>query len=200
MGRRAAESYPPCVSSHHATCARIVGVAILLAAGPSSAQERGTIELGPFVGYNSFAASYSMRSALGLGARIGAYLGHRVGFELETNVGTASRPNGLADRSFRFLGARLLLVPVQVERMSVLLGAGGGRIDADIDASADDQTYAMHALVGGRIALSRNAALRLDYTRYFSGTEQHGSLNAGLSLFRHPVASSPHALPLGVTP
>lgn len=197
MGRRPVPSYAQGVYSPRLILARLLGIAILLAAGPVGAQDRGPIGLGAFIGYTSFAAPYAMKSAVSYGARIGATVVPRVGIELEANVGTASRPNGLGDRPFRFLDARVLVVPVRVDRMSVLLGAGGGRLDADIDGSALDQRYLVHALVGGRVTLGGNAALRLDYTRYFAGAVRHGSLKAGLCFTRHPAVSRRRGHPFG---
>lgn len=105
MGRRPDELYSPRMAHHMHSATFLLGTAILLAAFPSAAQERGTIDFGAFVSYNGFASTYDMRSAAGL-----------------------------------------------------------------------------HVLGGGRIALGESTALRLDYTRYFNGAAQHGSLKTGVSL------------------
>lgn len=165
----------------------ILGAALVLATLPAAAQERGTIEFGPFISFNSFDSKYDMNSAIGFGGRIGAYLDPRWSLEFEGNGGTAKRPNGLADRSFRFLDARVLFVPAKVGRASLLIGGGAGHVDANVNNDFTDQSYGFHALVGGRIAMSDRASLRLDYTRYFNGGAQHGSLKAGFSLFRQPT-------------
>jgi peptidoglycan-associated lipoprotein len=163
-----------------------IGAALVLATVPVAAQERGSIEFSPFVSLNSFDGQYDMKSAVGFGGRIGAYLDPRWSIEFEGNGGTAKRPNGLADRSFRFLDGRVVFAPTKVGPMTLLLGGGVGHVDANVNNDFTDQSYGLHALVGGRIALSDRAALRLDYTRYFNGGAQHGSLKAGFSLFRQP--------------
>lgn len=163
-----------------------IGAAILIAALPASAQERGTVEFGAFVSHNTFDSDYQMNNALGGGGRIGIFLAPRWSLEFEGNGGSAGRPSPLADRSFRFLDSRLVVVPVKVSRASLLLGAGVGHVDANVDNGFDGESYGYHLLVGGKLAVTENAALRLDLTQYFNGGAQHRSIKAGLSLYRNP--------------
>lgn len=164
----------------------IVGAAILIAAVPAAAQQRGSMELGAFISMNAFDNAYQMDNAIGIGGRVGMFLTPRVSLEVEANNGSAKRPNGLEDRSYRFIDTRVLWAPMQLGRAVLLLGAGGQHVDANVNEAWEDESYGFHALVGGKIAISPNAALRLDYTRYFNSGANHGSLKAGISLYRHP--------------
>lgn len=164
----------------------MLGAAVLMTAVPAAAQQRGTIEFGAFVGNNTFDGDYGMRDAIGGGGRLGAFLNSRWSLEFEGNGGSAARSAGLADRAFRFLDARVLFVPVTAGRTSLLLGGGAGHVDANGDDSFEGKSYGLHALVGGKLAITQNAALRLDLTQYFNGGVQHRSVKAGLSVYRNP--------------
>jgi peptidoglycan-associated lipoprotein len=164
----------------------IVGAAIMIAAVPAAAQQRGSMELGAFISMNAFDNAYQMDNAIGIGGRVGMFLTPRVSLEVEANNGSAKRPAGLDDRSYRFIDTRILWAPMQLGRAVLLLGAGGQHVDANVNEAWEDESYGFHALVGGKIAISPNAALRVDYTRYFNGGANHGSLKAGISLYRHP--------------
>lgn len=168
---------------------RILGLATaaMLAAAPLAAQDRGTIEFGGFASWNQFDAALQMDNALGFGGRIGAFLDPRWAIEFDANGGTAGRPSGLSDRSFMMLDARLAFVPVKVGRASLILGAGASHVDANVGGPFQAQNFGYHALVGGKLALTETAALRLDYLRYFNDGAQHGSLRAGLALARRPM-------------
>lgn len=166
----------------------MIGAALVTAvAQPLGAQERGSIELGAFVSHTTFQDKFDMNAAIGFGGRIGAFLDPRWAFEFEASGGTAGRPNGLADRTFRFIDARVLYVPVKVGRAQLLVGAGGGHVDANVNNDFTDQSYGFHALLGGKLAVGENAALRLDGVQYFNGgAASHRSIRAGLTLYRHP--------------
>ena len=167
-----------------------IGAAVLSMAHamalPAVAQERGSIELGAFLSSNAFDKAYLMDNAIGFGGRVGAFLSPRWSIEFEGNGGTAKRSGALADRSFRFIDARILATPVKVGRFALLLGAGAGHTDANVNTALEDESYGFHGLVGGKFAINENAALRLDYTRYFNSGANHSSLKGGVSLYRHP--------------
>ncbi len=165
----------------------IIGAAIAIAATSASAQQRGSLELGAFISFNSFDPAYQMDNAVGIGGRLGSFLTPRVSVEFEANNGKAQRPGALADRSYRSIDGRILWAPIQIGRASLLLGAGAQHMDANVNESWEDEAYGLHALLGGKFRLNDNAALRLDYTRYFNGGANHGSLKAGISLYRHPT-------------
>lgn len=174
------------------------GAAMLIAAVPAAAQQRGTLEVGAFVSSNAFDSAFRMDNAIGFGGRFGAYLHPRWSVEFEGNGGTAGRPSGLADRSYRFLDGRIVAVPVRIGRLGLLLGGGVSHVDANVSNEFTDQAYSLHALAGAKFALNQHSALRVDYTRYFKDGIQHGSLKAGLSLSLHPksqamVATTMHA-------
>jgi peptidoglycan-associated lipoprotein len=163
-----------------------IGAAILIAALPAAAQQRGTVEIGGFISSNSFDPDFDMNNAVGFGGRFGAYLDPRWSIEFEGNGGTAKRPNGLADRSFRFLDGRVVFVPATIGRLGILLGAGVGHVDANVNNDFTDQSYGFNGLVGGKIRMTENTALRVDYTRYFNSGANHGSLKAGIVFMRNP--------------
>lgn len=168
----------------------IIGAAIVVAAtsaSSASAQQRGSLELGAFISFNSFDPAYQMDNAVGIGGRLGSFLTPRVSVEFEANNGRAQRPGALADRSYRFIDARILWAPIQIGRASLLLGAGAQHADANVNESWEDEAYGLHALLGGKFSINENAALRVDYTRYFNSGANHGSLKAGISLYRHPT-------------
>lgn len=164
-----------------------LGAAMIVAAAPMAAQDRGTIEFGGFASWNQFASALQMNDALGFGGRLGAYLDPRWAIEFDVNGGSATRPAGLSDRSFMMLDARLAFVPIKVGRASLVLGGGASHVDANVGGPFQAQNFGYHALVGGKLALTETSALRVDYLRYFNDGEQHGSIRAGLALARRPM-------------
>jgi outer membrane protein OmpA-like peptidoglycan-associated protein len=172
-----------------AVVSSLIGAAIMIAATSPTvgAQERGSIEFGGFASLNEFKSEFDMRNAIGGGARVGAFLDPRWAIEFEANGGKAKRSGALADRSFLFIDTRLLWVPTKVGPMQLLLGAGVGHVDANVNNDFTDQSLGYHALLGGKIAIGENANLRLDALQYFNKEGQsHRSLRAGVSLYRHP--------------
>ena len=163
-----------------------LGAAMMIAAVPAAAQDRGTIEFGGFASWNMWDKAYQMDNGIGFGGRIGAFLDPRWSIEFDGNGGTASRPLGLADRSFMVLDARLAFIPVKVGRASLILGGGVSHVDANVSGAPTDQNFGYHALLGGKLALTETAALRLDYVMHFNTDAQHSSLRAGLALYRRP--------------
>jgi outer membrane protein OmpA-like peptidoglycan-associated protein len=166
---------------------RIIGAAMLFAVAiPLGAQERGTVEFGAFVSSNMFEDKFNMDNAIGFGGRIATFLHPRLSLEFEGNGGNATRPLGLADRTFMFIDARVIYVPIKVGRASLLVGVGGGHVDANVNNDFTAQSYGTHLLLGGKLAISENAALRVDGVQYYNAGMSHSSLRAGISLYRHP--------------
>jgi peptidoglycan-associated lipoprotein len=163
-----------------------IGAAMMIAAIPAAAQDRGTIEFGGFASWNMWDKAYQMDNGIGFGGRIGAFLDPRWSIEFDANGGTASRPSGLTDRSFMVLDARLAFIPVKVGRASLILGGGVSHVDANVAGAPTDQNFGYDALLGGKLALTETAALRLDYVMHFNTDAQHSSLRAGLALYRRP--------------
>lgn len=167
-----------------------LGAAMMIAAIPMAAQDRGTIEFGGFASWNLFDDAFQMNNALGFGGRLGAYLDPRWAIEFDVNGGTAARPSGLADRSFTHLDARVAFIPVKVGRASLVLGAGASHVDANVGGPFQGQSFGYHALVGGKLAMTETAALRLDFVQYFNQDAQHSSIRAGVALSRRPMGRS----------
>lgn len=163
-----------------------IAAAMMIAALPVAAQERGTIEFGGFASWNSFDPAFNMNDAFGFGGRIGAYLDPRWALEFDLNGGKATRPSGLADRSFTAVDSRIVYAPFKLGPIGFLIGGGLSHVDANVGSASVDQNYGYHALIGGKLALTETAALRLDYVRYIMNDATHSSLRAGLALQRRP--------------
>ena len=166
--------------------ALIVGVAALVWALPAAAQERGTMEFGAFASAASFDNDLSLKTGYGGGGRIGMYLHPRWSIEFEDAEMRATRPNGLKDVNVGLLSGRLVAVPIKSGGLSILLGAGAG-ISTETNFM---HTYGVDALVGAKIALSENAALRVDGVWDWLANEswqQFRSVRVGLSLYRTPA-------------
>lgn len=163
-----------------------VGVAALVWAVPAVAQQRGTMELGAFASAASFDNSLSLKSGYGGGGRVGMFLHPRWSIEFEKAEMRASRPNGLKDVNVGILSGRLVAVPITTGALSFLLGAGAG-------TSTETNfmhTYGVDALVGAKIALGDNAALRVDGVWDWLANQDwktYKSIRLGLSLYRHPA-------------
>lgn len=162
----------------------ILGAATAALALPVQAQQRGTMEVGAFLSYTAFDRNLALENALGGGGRIGLFLTPRASIEFEGGVSPAGRTGGGDDVNVAVFSGRLTLVPVKVGRLSLLLGAGLEHTD-----TYQFESYGLHALVGGKIALSENAALRADYiwSDLEGGLGTNSSFHIGLSLYRHPA-------------
>jgi peptidoglycan-associated lipoprotein len=163
-----------------------IGAAMMIAAIPATAQDRGTVEFGGFLSYNMFEDAYQMNNAIGFGGRIATFLDPRWSLEFDINGGTATRPSGLADRSFTMLDARVAFIPVKIGVTSLILGAGMSHVDANVGGAFTDQNFGYNLLIGGKLAMTETAALRLDYVHYLNDGATHGSVRAGLALYRRP--------------
>ena len=163
-----------------------IAAAMMISALPAAAQQRGTIEFGGFASWNTFDNAFNMDDALGFGGRIGAYLDPRWAIEFDASGGKASRPSGLADRSFMMIDSRLVYAPFKLGPIGFIVGGGISHVDANVSGAFTDQNYGYHALVGGKLNVTETAALRLDYVRYFMDNASHGSFRAGLALQRRP--------------
>jgi len=163
-----------------------IGVTALVLAVPAAAQQRGTMEFGAFGSIASFDNDLSLKAAYGGGGRIGMFLVPRLSVEFEDAEMRATRPNGLANVNVGLLSGRLVGVPIQAGKLSVLLGAGAG-ISTETNFL---HSYGVDALAGVKIALSDNAALRVDGVLDWLANEdwkRYQSLRVGISLYRHPA-------------
>jgi outer membrane protein OmpA-like peptidoglycan-associated protein len=174
-------------------------VAALVCTAPAAAQERGTMELGAFASAASFDQSLSLKSGYGIGGRAAMFLDPRWGLEFEMAEIRATRPAGFEAVNVGILAGRLMAVPIKIGGFSVLSGAGAG---------VSTQTYFLHSygmdlLIGGKYALGRNAALRVDGVwDWLSNADwkTYKTVRVGLSFFRHPperatIAKVPESLP-----
>jgi peptidoglycan-associated lipoprotein len=161
----------------------MVGVAALVGAVPATAQQRGTMEFGAFGSNTSWDNSLNMNSNWGAGARVGVFITPRLSAEFEGGGGSASRGLGLANVNVGVLSGRLTFVPFKVGSLSALLGLGADHTDTYFFES-----YGVHGLLGAKIRLSDNVALRFDGINSWmsNGGGQQKSLHVGLSFYRHP--------------
>jgi hypothetical protein len=152
---------------------------------PAAAQDRGTMEFGAFASAATFDNALSLKTGYGGGGRIGMYLDPRWFVEFEKAEMRATRPNGLKDVNVGILAGRLMLVPLRSGPLSFLVGAGGG-ISTETNFM---HTYGVDALVGAKLALSDNTALRVDGVFDWLANEDwktYKSVRVGLSVFRRP--------------
>jgi len=144
------------------------------------------MEFGAFGSAASFDNDLGLKTGYGGGGRIGMYLHPRWSTEFEDAEMRATRPNGLKDVNVGLLSGRLVAVPSKSGGLSILLGAGAG-ISTETNFM---HTYGVDALVGAKIKLSENAALRVDGVWDWLANEswqQFRSVRVGLSLYRRPA-------------
>ena len=163
-----------------------VAVAALVCAVPAAAQERGTMEFGAFGSAATFDNKLSLKTGYGGGGRIGMFIDPRWFVEFEKAEMRATRPNGLKDVNVGILAGRLMAIPITSGALSFVVGAGGG-ISTETNFL---HSYGVDALVGVKLALSDNAALRVDGVLDWLANEDwktYKSVHLGLSLYRHPA-------------
>jgi outer membrane protein OmpA-like peptidoglycan-associated protein len=163
-----------------------IGLAALVWAVPAAAQERGTIEFGGFASAASFDNQLSLKTGYGGGGRVGAYLDPRWSIEFEDAEMRATRPNGLRDVNVGLLSGRLVGVPVKSGAFSLLLGGGAG-VSTETNFM---HTYGVDALVGAKVAMSDNVALRVDGVWDWLANQDwksYRSVRFGVSVYRHPA-------------
>jgi peptidoglycan-associated lipoprotein len=157
-------------------------------AAPLAAQERGTLEFGAFGSAAKFDEALSLTSGYGGGGRIGGYLDPHWVIEFENAEMRASRPNGLKDVNVGLLSGRLVAIPFTSGALSLLLGAGAG-VSTETNFL---HSYGVDALVGAKLAITNNVALRVDGVWDWLANEDwktYKSVRVGLSVYRHPSRS-----------
>jgi outer membrane protein OmpA-like peptidoglycan-associated protein len=162
-----------------------IGVAVLVWAAPVMAQERGTVEFGAFGSAATFDNALSLKTGFGGGGRIGVFLDPMWSLEFENAEMRASRPNGLNDVNVGLLSGRLVVAPITSGALSFLIGAGAG-VSTETNFL---HSYGVDALVGAKLAITDNAALRIDGVWDFLANQDwktYKSVRVGLSLFRRP--------------
>lgn len=163
-----------------------VGVAALVCAAPALAQERGAVEFGAFASAASFDDALSLSSAYGGGGRIGIYLDPRWVIEFEKGEMRASRPSGLANVNVGILASRLAFVPARMGAMSLIVGLGAG-VSTETNFL---HSYGVDAMLGAKLALGENAALRVDGVFDWLANEDwkaYQTVRVGLSMYRRPA-------------
>jgi peptidoglycan-associated lipoprotein len=162
-----------------------VGIAAVLWAAPAVAQQRGTIEFGGFASAASFDNNLLLKTGYGGGGRIGAFLDPRWSLEFEDAEMRATRPNGLRDVNVGLLSGRIVGVPVQSGKLSLLFGLGAG-VSTETNFM---HSYGLDGLVGAKIALRDNLAFRVDGVWDWLANENwksYKSVRAGFSVYRRP--------------
>ncbi len=162
-----------------------IACAALVMAVPAAAQQRGTIEFGAFASAGRFDKALTLDQGFGGGGRIGAFLTPRTSLEFEKGEMRATRTLGLRDVNVGILSARLTQIFARTGGLSLMIGAGaGGSTETNFMHS-----YGVNALVGAKLALGPNAALRADLIGDWLANEDwksYQSLHVGLSLYRNP--------------
>lgn len=160
-------------------------LAALMWTTPASAQERGTIEFGGFASAASFDNTLTLTSAYGGGGRVGAFFDPRWSLEFEDAEMRASRTNGLRDVNVGLLSGRLVAVPVKAGALSLLVGGGAG-VSTETNFL---HSYGVDALVGAKLALSNNVALRVDGVWDWLANQNwksYRSVRFGMAVYRRP--------------
>ncbi len=163
----------------------MVGIAaVVVAALPASAQERGTVEFGAFASSSSYDNSLGMKNGLGVGGRVGVFVYPRLSLEFEAGGSNSGRNLGLSDVNVGILSARATAAVLKYRRVSVLLGAGVDHTDTYFLES-----YGVHGLLGAKFALTDMVALRVDgiESYMFHGKNTNMGLHLGFSIYRNPV-------------
>ena len=163
----------------------LLGLTALMFAVPAAAQQRGTIEFGAFASAASFDNNLSLKTGYGGGGRIGAFLDPRWSLEFEDAEMRATRPNGLRNVNVGLLTGRIVNVPLRAGALSILIGAGGG-LSTETNFL---HSYGLDALLGAKLALGENVALRLDGVLDFLANQDwksYRSVRFGLSVYRRP--------------
>lgn len=162
---------------------------------PAMAQERGTVEFGGFASHTAFESSMGIDNSFGAGGRIGAFLHPRLSVEFEAGGSSAGRTFERRDINIGILAARLTAVPFRVGPVSALLGLGVGHSDTHIEVGDEHglgtgygQSYGFHGLLGAKLALTDNVAIRADWIEAFmsNGGDRSRGLHVGMSLYRNP--------------
>jgi hypothetical protein len=159
------------------------GIAVLAAAVPAAAQQRGTMEFGAFASFTTFDTALGLDDSWGAGGRIGMFVSRRLSVEFEGGGSRAGRTLGLPSVNVGVLSARLTAVPLKLGRASVLLGAGVDHLDTYFMES-----YGVHGLLGAKLPLSDAVALRIDGIESYmaNGHYTNLALHLGLSVYRSP--------------
>ena len=165
-----------------------IGTAALVWAVPAAAQQRGTVEFGAFGSAGSFDNSMRISTGFGGGGRVGIFLDPRVSVEFDMSEMSASNTFGTDRINVGILSGRMVWAPIRAHALSILLGAGAG-------TSTETNfvhSYGVNALVGARVALTDNIALRVDGIGDWLANNNWVSyqrLLIGLSFFRSPDAN-----------
>jgi len=113
------------------------------------------------------------------------YLHPRWAIEFEEAEMRASRPNGLKDVNVGILSGRLVATPLKAGALSFLIGGGAG-VSTETNFM---HSYGLDALVGAKVALGENAALRVDGVWDWLANQDwnsYRSVRVGISVYRHP--------------
>jgi outer membrane protein OmpA-like peptidoglycan-associated protein len=177
------------VNGLNATRAFVLGAIMLSAAVPLAAQERGTVELGAFGSYFASGGNQTLHRGTGGGGLVGIYLDERIALEFEAVGMRATRTGGFPDANVGILGGRIVWTPIVAGPLSLHLGGGGGSLETSFL-----HTYTSGAMVGFKVALSDNVAIRADalvnwWANYNWTPDKR--VNLGLSFYRHPDHPAP---------
>lgn len=176
----------------------LIAATALAVGTPAVAQQRGTVEFGGFASHTSFNNSLGIDDSFGGGARFGAFVFPRLSVEFEGGGSNAGRTFGRQNINIGIVSARLTGVPFTIGPLSALLGAGLGHTDNHLletggehgQGTAHGQSYGLHGLLGAKLAINDNLALRADWIETFASNEgeRNRGFHVGLSVYRHPRA------------
>ena len=162
-----------------------IGAAVLLWAVPAAAQQRGTVEFGAFGSAGSFDNALTLGTGFGGGGRMGVFLDPRFAIEFEKGEMSATSTVKASRVNVGLISGRAVWTPIRAGALSIVLGAG---------AAAGTETnflhsYGVNALLGAKVALNDNIAIRVDGVGDWLANNQWApfqSIHLGLSFFRSP--------------
>jgi outer membrane protein OmpA-like peptidoglycan-associated protein len=134
----------------------------------------------------SFDKALTLTSGYGGGGRIGMFLDPRWTVEFEKAEMRAGRPSDLSDVNVGILAGRLTAIPVKSGPLALLVGAGAG-VSTETNFM---HSYGVDGLVGAKVSLGNNVALRVDGVWDWLANEKwksYRSVRVGLSVYRHPM-------------
>ncbi|HEU4698619.1 MAG TPA: outer membrane beta-barrel protein [Gemmatimonadales bacterium] len=154
-----------------------MGVAMVLsaaAAGAARAQDRGTIEVGALARYTKFDGDLELKNRVGFGGRLGLYISPAVLFDVDASY-TKTRPDVAPTPAGETLAATnpITAVPVHARlalgvpfspRFTVLAGLGGVVNHMSVEGGTSSTDIGASALLGTRVHVTPNIAVRLDGT------------------------------------
>ncbi len=171
-----------------------IAVAALMCGGGLAAQRAGTYEIGAFGAFTRYDPDFGMDDKFGGGARLGYFLGERIGLEVDVLFQPRHAIPGSSAGFEPLIGSGSLVVNLlNLASNSFYVLGGYSRLDFGSTSPYQFTDGGFHGAAGDRIMFGDRAALRVE-ARYIYTPETDGAFGsksathvvatAGLSVFR----------------